>query len=42
MVEQVLRLNPKSKISSRQIDDAVEIWPIENTNSLFVLVPRRI
>ncbi len=40
MVEQVLRLNPKSKISSRQIDDAVEIWPIENTNSLFVLVPK--
>ena len=40
MVEQVLRLNPKSKISSRQIDDAVEIWPIENSNSLFVLVPK--
>ena len=39
MVEQVLSLNPKSKINSRQIRDLVEIWPNLETNSLFVLVP---
>ena len=40
MVEQVLSLNPKSKINSRQIRDLVEIWPNLETNSLFVLVPK--
>ncbi|MDP6891920.1 MAG: secretin N-terminal domain-containing protein [Verrucomicrobiota bacterium] len=40
MVEQVLTLNPKSKINSRQIKDLVEIWPNLETNSLFVLVPK--
>ena len=40
MVEQVLSLNPKSKINSRQIKDLVEIWPNLESNSLFVLVPK--
>ena len=40
MVEQVLSLNPKSKINSRQIKNLVEIWPNLDTNSLFVLVPK--
>ena len=40
MVEQVLTLNPKSKITSRQINNSVETWPNEKNNSLFVLVPK--
>ena len=40
MVERVLTLNPKSKISSRQINNSVETWPNVETNSLFVLVPK--
>ena len=40
MVERVLTLNPKSKISSRQIENSVETWPNVETNSLFVLVPK--
>ena len=40
MVEQVMMLNPSSKISSRQITNSVETWPNVKTNSLFVLVPK--
>mgnify|MGYP003320772491 CR=1 FL=1 len=40
MVEQVMMLNPSSKISSRQINNSVETWPNVKTNSLFVLVPK--
>ena len=39
MVERMLSLNPKPGLTSSQMVRLVRIWPHEDTNSLFVLVP---
>ena len=39
MVERMLGLNPKPGLTSSQMARLVRIWPHEDTNSLFVLVP---
>ena len=39
MVERMLALNPKPGLTSYEIVRLIRIWPHEDTNSLFVLVP---
>ena len=39
MVERMLSLNPKPGLTSSQMVRLIRIWPHEDTNSLFVLVP---
>ena len=39
MVERMLALNPKPGLTSYEMVRLIRIWPHEDTNSLFVLVP---